>query len=254
MNIVIQDLLDAGVHFGHQLRRWNPRSKAFVFKNVNGVSIIDLEKTFEHLGKACEFAEGIAASGKDILIVGTKKQAQEIVREMAVSVNMPFSASRWMGGCLTNFSTIKKSLEKYKKYLAMDSDGSMAKLSNKKEESAIRREMARMHRNFEGMLNVTDLPAALFVIDIKNEAIAVNEARRMGIPVIGLVDTNSDPALVDYPIPGNDDAAKAIRIIVQTIIEAIQAGQARREQARAANTIRPTRKKSSEVETETTSA
>lgn len=228
MNTTPKDLLDAGVHFGHQLRRWNPKSKPFVYDNRNGISIIDLEKTHACLEKACEKIEEIIASGKEILFIGTKKQAQEIVREAATACHMPFCANRWMGGGLTNFTTIKTSLVKYRKFLRMDQEGELDKLPGK-EEAAIRRQMSRMNRNFEGILALESLPAAVFVIDTKNEEIAVAEANRLGIPVFGLVDTNSDPTVLDYPIPGNDDAVKAIRIIVETIMEAIQEGLAKRE-------------------------
>lgn len=239
MNVQIEDLLEAGVHFGHQLRRWNPKSKKYIFDNRGGISIIDLEKTYACLEKAVAFIEELVASGKDILLVGTKKQAQDVVREAANATSMPFCASRWMGGCLTNFSTIKRSLEKYKKYLRMEQEGLMAKLPNKKELAAIKREMSRMHRNFEGLLKVTDIPAAMFVIDIKTEYIAVAEARKLGIPVIALVDTNSDPAAVDYPIPGNDDAVKSIRVIMDAIAEAIEKGLARREEIKTKKGIKP---------------
>lgn len=228
MNLTVKDLHDAGVHFGHQVRRWNPRSKPFVYDHRHGISIIDLEKTHACLEAACAFLENIIAEGKDLLFVGTKKQAQEIIREVATATNMPFCVNRWMGGTLTNFVTIKGSLEKYRRYLEMEGDGRLAKLP-KKEVSVIRHEMTRMYRNFEGLKDIASLPAALFVVDIKNEAIAVAEANRLGIPVIALVDTNSDPTLVDYPIPGNDDAVKSIRLIVDALVEAIQNGLARRE-------------------------
>ena len=239
MNITIQDLADAGVHFGHQLRRWNPKSKPYVYDHRQGVSIIDLEKTFKLLEEACSFIEETVASGKDILLVGTKRQAQELIREAGAEVNMPFCANRWMGGGLTNFSTIKRSLEKYRRYLAMETDGSLDKL-HKKEASAIRREMDRMHRNFEGTLHMDKLPAALFVVDIKSEYIAVAEANRLGIPVVALVDTNSDPSLVQYPIPGNDDAVKSIRMIMGVIMDTIQNGLSRRESQKAAHGARLT--------------
>jgi len=228
MNTTPQDLLDAGVHFGHQLRRWNPKSKPYVYDNRNGISIIDLEKTHACLEKACETVGEIVASGKEVLFIGTKKQAQEIVREAATACQMPFCANRWMGGGLTNFATIKTSLVKYRKFLKMDQEGELEKLPGK-EEAAIRRQMSRMNRNFEGILNIENLPAAVFVIDTKNEEIAVAEAKRLNIPVIGLVDTNSDPTILDYPIPGNDDAVKSIRIIVETVMEAIQEGLSKRE-------------------------
>ena len=223
-----KDLLDAGVHFGHQLRRWNPKSKPYVFDNRNGISIIDLEQTHALLEKACEFIEKTIASGKDILFIGTKKQAQEIIREAATACQMPFCVNRWMGGGLTNFATIKASLIKFRKFLKMDQEGELAKLPGK-EEAAVRRQMSRMNRNFEGILDIEELPAAVFVVDTKKEAIAVAEAKRLHIPIIGLVDTNSDPTILDFPIPGNDDAVKSIRIIVQTIAEAIQSGLSQRE-------------------------
>ncbi|CAI8309771.1 MAG: 30S ribosomal protein S2 [Opitutia bacterium UBA7350] len=228
INTTPQDLLDAGVHFGHQLRRWNPKSKPYVFDNRNGISIIDLAQTHALLEKACEFIESTIASGKEILFVGTKKQAQEIMREAASECQMPFCVNRWMGGGLTNFTTIKTSLAKYRKFLKMEQVGELEKLPGK-EEAAIRRQMSRMNRNFEGILEIKELPAALFVVDTLNEEIAVAEANRLGIPVIGLVDTNSDPSVIDYPIPGNDDAVKSIRIIVEAIMEAAQSGLSQRD-------------------------
>ncbi len=227
MNISPKDLLDAGVHFGHQTRRWNPKSKPYIYDHRHGISIIDLGKTFTLLERASEFVEELVASGKDMLFVGTKKQAQEIIREAATVCQMPFCANRWMGGALTNFTTIKSSLSKYRKFLEMEASGELNKLPGK-EAAAIRRQMSRMHRNFEGLIEVNHLPAAMFVIDTKREAIAVNEARRLDIPVIALVDTNSDPTLVDYPIPGNDDAVKSVRIITEVIMEAVQNGLAKR--------------------------
>ena len=241
MKITHKDLLDAGVHFGHQLRRWNPKSKPYVYDNRNGISIIDLEKTHDLLQKACDFVETTIASGKEVWFVGTKKQAQEIVREAATSCQMPYCVNRWMGGGLTNFSTIKTSLTKYRKFLKMDQDGELAKLPGK-EEAAIRRQMSRMNRNFEGILNIEELPAALFVIDVKNEEIAVAEANRLKIPVLGLVDTNSDPTNISHPIPGNDDAVKSIRIIVEAIMGAVSEGLSKRAQkqsSKVSKTVTP---------------
>lgn len=232
MNVTPKDLLDAGVHLGHQTKRWNPRSKPYVFDHRQGITIIDLEKTHAALEKACAFVENLVAHGDDILLVGTKRQAQELIREAAAATGMPYVTTRWMGGTLTNFETIKKSLAKYKKYQAMDTSGELGKFSSK-EESAIRREMARMTRNFDGIIGLTALPRAMFVIDTSYEEIAVAEAKRVGIPSIGLVDTNSDPTQLTYPIPGNDDAAKSVRIIIETIVAAIQAGLAHRETRRA---------------------
>lgn len=231
MNVTPKDLLDAGVHLGHQTKRWNPRSKPYVFGHRQGITIIDLEKTHAALEKACAFLEHAVASGDNVLLVGTKRQAQELIKEAAAATGMPFVTNRWMGGTLTNFETIKKSLAKFKKYQAMDANGELAKLSSK-EESAIRREMARMTRNFDGIAALDALPAAMFVIDAGYEEIAVLEAKRLGIPCVGLVDTNSDPTQLSHPIPGNDDAAKSIRIVVETIVGAIQAGLAHRETRR----------------------
>jgi small subunit ribosomal protein S2 len=231
MNVTPKDLLDAGVHFGHQTKRWNPRFKEFLFDHRQGISIIDLGKTHKSLEKVCAFVENYVADGKDILFVGTKRQAQEIVREAATSVNMPYCANRWMGGTLTNFETIKRSIAKFKRYQDLETSGELAKM-HKKEAAAIKREMSRMLRNFEGLAGRTQLPGAMFVIDVNHEEIAVAEGSRLNMPVIGLVDTNSDPSLVTYPIPGNDDAVKSIRIILETVVEAIQAGLSQRDSRR----------------------
>ena len=163
------------------------------------------------------------------MLIGTKKQAQEIVRETGIDLEMPYAASRWLGGGLTNFATVKISLKKYRSYLEMENKGELVAMSNKKEVAAIRREMSRMHRNFEGIVHVNELPAAIFVIDAKQEQIALHEARRMGIPSVAIVDTNSDPSTVDYPIAGNDDSVKSIQILVDTVAEAIREGLALRE-------------------------
>jgi len=231
MNITIKDLLDAGVHFGHQTKRWNPRSKPYIFDHRQGITIVDLEKTHLALEKACKFLEDLVGDGGNVLFVGTKRQAQDIVREAALSVNMPFCVNRWLGGALTNYETIKRSIAKFKKFQQMETSGEMAKLP-KKEESAIKREMARMQRNFNGITEMNGLPSALFVIDVNEEEIAVAEAKRCEIPCIGLVDTNSDPTALSHPIPGNDDAVKSIRIIVEAVTAAIQSGLAQRDSRR----------------------
>lgn len=229
----VHDLLDAGVHFGHQTKRWNPRSKPFVFDHRQGITIIDLGKTYALLEKACEAITELVANGGNVLFVGTKRQAQEIVREAAGSVNMPFCVDRWLGGTLTNFATVKASIAKYKKYQAMDTSGDLQKLGGK-EQAAIRREMVRMQKNFSGISEMTDLPKAMFIIDVAHEDIAVAEGVRCKIPTIALVDTNSDPTNVTYPIPGNDDAVKSIRVIVDTIVEAVQNGLGQRDARRIA--------------------
>ena len=231
MNITVKDLLDAGVHFGHQTKRWNPRSKPYIFDHRQGITIVDLEKTHLALEKACKFLEDLVGDGGNVLFVGTKRQAQDIVREAAISVNMPFCVNRWLGGALTNYETIKRSIAKFKKFQQMETSGELGKLS-KKEESAIKREMARMQRNFNGITEMGGLPSALFVIDVNEEEIAVAEAKRCEIPCIGLVDTNSDPTSLSHPIPGNDDAVKSIRIIVETVTAAIQSGLSQRDSRR----------------------
>ncbi len=232
ISVTPKDLLDAGVHFGHQTKRWNPRSKPFVFDHRQGVTIIDLGKTHEALTKACAFLEDTVANGGNVLFVGTKRQAKDIVREAATAVNMPMCVDRWLGGTLTNYETVKKSIAKYKKYQAMETSGEMAKLP-RKEESAIKREMTRMQKNFAGISDMGGLPTAMFVIDVNHHKIAVAEATRAGIPCVGIVDTNSDPTTVSHPIPGNDDAVKSIRIIVEAISGAIQSGLNLRDTRRA---------------------
>ena len=231
ISVTLKDLLDAGVHFGHQTKRWNPRSKPFVFDHRQGVSIIDLEKTHAALEQACTFLEEAVANGGNVLFVGTKRQAKDIVREAATASGMPFCVDRWLGGTLTNYETVKRSIAKFKKYQQMDTAGELSKLP-RKEESAIRREMGRMQRNFNGIADMGGLPAALFVVDINHEEIAVAEAKRCGIPCIALVDTNSDPGAVTHPIPGNDDAVKSVRIIVETVAAAVQAGREQRDARR----------------------
>jgi len=233
MNVSPKDLLDAGVHFGHQTKRWNPRSKPFVFDHRQGISIIDLGKTHAALTKACTFVEDTVANGGNILFVGTKRQAKEIIREAASLTGMPVCVDRWLGGTLTNHETVKKSIAKFKKYQGMETSGELAKLSSK-EEAAIKREMVRMQRNFSGIVDMVGLPSAMFVVDVNHEKIAVAEAARCGIPCVGLVDTNSDPTTLSHPIPGNDDAVKSIRIIVDAIVAAVQAGLAQRDTRRAA--------------------
>jgi small subunit ribosomal protein S2 len=232
ISITPKDLLDAGVHFGHQTKRWNPRSKPFIFDHRQGVTIIDLGKTHTALNKACDYLEETVANGGNVLFVGTKRQAKEIVREAAASVNMPMVVDRWLGGTLTNYETVKKSIAKFKKYQAMETSGEMAKLP-RKEESAIKREMTRMQKNFSGIADMGGLPSAMFVVDVNHHKIAVAEASRAGIACIAIVDTNSDPGTVSHPIPGNDDAVKSIRIIVEAVTAAIQSGLALRDTRRA---------------------
>jgi len=233
MNVTPKDLLDAGVHFGHQTRRWNPRSKPFVFDHRQGISIIDLGKTHAALEKACAFIEDTVGNGGNVLFVGTKRQAKDIVREAATSTNMPYCVDRWLGGTLTNYETVKRSIAKFKKYQQMETSGDLDKLASK-EVAAIKREMVRMQKNFSGIVDMPGLPSAMFVVDVNHEKIAVAEAARSGIPCVGICDTNSDPTTLSHPIPGNDDAVKSIRIIVEAIVAAVQSGLSQRDARRAA--------------------
>ena len=232
ISVTVKDLLDAGVHFGHQTKRWNPRSKPFVFDHRQGVTIIDLEKTFAALERGCAFLEEAVADGGTVLFVGTKRQAKDVVREAAATTGMPFCVDRWLGGTLTNYETVRRSIAKFKKYQQMESSGELSKLP-RKEESAIKREMGRMQRNFNGISEMGGLPAALFVVDVNHEKIAVAEAQRCGIACVALVDTNSDPGLVTHAIPGNDDAVKSIRMIVDAVVAAVQSGLAQRDSRRS---------------------
>lgn len=223
MKVTPQELFEVGAHIGHQRRRWNPKTRPYIFDHRNGITIIDLVKTCKQIEDACEVAKNVVSGGGDIWFVGTKKQAKDVMKEGATAVDMPFCVNRWLGGTLTNFQTVERSLNKYKKFLRLEESGDLAKM-HKKEAAAIKREMNRMHSNFEGLMKVEELPGALFVIDVLQEHIAVAEARKIGIPVMAVVDTNSDPTVVDYPIMCNDDSMKAIRMVIGLLIEGIQEG------------------------------
>ena len=223
MELDYESMIESGVHFGHQVKRWNPKFGPYLYKHVHGISIIDLERTRECLEKVAQFLIEQIKDGANILLVGTKPQAQELVRELGQAVDMPFCANRWLGGCLTNFETVKASLAKFKRFSDMEESGELNKLP-KKEGAAIRREMVRMQRGFEGIRNLEKRPSILFVVDATHEAIAIREARRLQIPTIGIVDTNSDPTVLDFPIPANDDSIKSLRIIFEFLQEAIQQG------------------------------
>ncbi|MDR3317151.1 MAG: 30S ribosomal protein S2 [Puniceicoccales bacterium] len=230
-----KELFDAGVHVGHQLRRWNPKSRPFVYDHRHGISIINLEKTLEQLQRACQFSENLVAGGGEIWFVGTKPQAQEVIRSAAAEARMPFCAVRWLGGTLTNFHTIGRGLQKYRRFLTMEERGEIDRMPNK-EAASLRRKMTRMRHNFEGLISIEGLPSALFLVDISHEIIAVREARRVGIPVIAIADTNADPTLVDFPIPANDDSARSIHILTSTFVAAICRGWEELELRRASKT------------------
>ena len=224
-SIGIKELLEAGVHFGHQTRRWNPKMKKFIFEARNGIHVIDLSKTLPQLEAACQFLTQTASKGGNVLFVGTKKQAQEAVKEAANACGQPFVNSRWLGGTLTNLKTLRRSLKRMKEIEKMEQDGSINQYV-KQEQSMIRREHARMFKNLDGLRTIDSQPDVMFIVDIKREHNAVAEARRLKIPVVAIVDTNSDPDLVDYPIVGNDDAIRSIRLLLQAVVNAISQGKA----------------------------
>jgi small subunit ribosomal protein S2 len=221
---IIKELLEAGVHFGHETKRWNPKMKKYIFGSKNGIYIIDLEQTRDAILKACEFLRSVAASGSYVLFVGTKKQAQDIIKEEAERCGMFYVNQRWLGGMLTNFQTIKKSIRRLEEIEAMKEDGRMAKLA-KKEVSKLNKEAYKLNKNLEGVRAMEKLPKAIFVIDVKKEDIAVKEARKLGIPVVGVVDTNSDPDRIDYVIPANDDAIRSIRLLTNIMAESVLQGR-----------------------------
>ena len=223
--IGIKELLEAGVHFGHQTRRWNPKMKRFIFEARNGIHVIDLSKTVGQIEEACKFLSATAAKGGNILFVGTKKQAQEAVKESAKACGQPFVTERWLGGTLTNLKTVKRSMKRMKEIERMESDGSINQYV-KQEQSMIRREHQRLFKNLDGLRTLDAAPDVMFVIDLKREHNAVAEARRLRIPLVAIVDTNADPDLVDYPIAGNDDAIRSIKILLQAVTEAIAQGKA----------------------------
>ncbi|MEJ2033389.1 MAG: 30S ribosomal protein S2 [Deltaproteobacteria bacterium] len=225
-HINMKEMLEAGLHFGHQTRRWNPKMKPYIFGARNGIYIINLDKTLPLFNKACQFMEEIAARGGSILFVGTKKQAQEIVREEAERCGMFFINHRWLGGMLTNHQTIKKSVERLKQYEAMKEDGSINRYK-KKEILRIEKEQEKLDRDLGGIKNMRGLPTVLFVIDPKREQIAVKEANTLDIPVVAIVDTNCDPDGIEYIIPGNDDALKSIKLLTSKMADAVLAGKAK---------------------------
>jgi small subunit ribosomal protein S2 len=218
--VTMKNLLESGVHFGHQTKRWDPRMKRFIFAERNGIHIIDLQKTIVAIKEAYETVRHTVLEGKSVLFVGTKKQAQQAIEKEALSCGMHYVNNRWLGGMLTNFSTIKKSLARLKKLEKMEVDGTFESLT-KKEVSKLLKEKQRLEKNLGGIKEMKDLPGAVFIIDTRKEAIAVAEARRMGIPIIAVVDTNCDPTGIDYPIPGNDDAIRAITLFTQIISKAV---------------------------------
>ncbi len=222
--VSMKQLLEAGVHFGHQTRRWNPKMAEYIFTERNGIYIIDLQKTVKKLNEAYLFARDIAAEGKDILFVGTKKQAQDSVKEEAINCSMPYVNARWLGGMLTNFTTIKRRIKRFEQLKAMEADGTFDLLP-KKEVIKLRLEIEKLDKFLGGIKDMNGIPGALFIVDPRKERIAVAEAKKLGIPIIAIVDTNCDPDEIDAVIPGNDDAIRAVKLIAQTIAAAVIEGR-----------------------------
>ena len=222
--VAMKQLLEAGVHFGHQTKRWDPKMAEYIYQARNGIHIIDLQKTSKKIDEAYKFIKEVSEEGKDILFVGTKKQAQECIKEAAIKSNMFYVDQRWLGGMLTNFKTIRKRVERLKKLETMQEDGTFDMLP-KKEVAELKNEMEKLEKNLGGIKEMTRLPGAMFVVDPKNERIAVLEAKKLNIPIIGLVDTNCNPEDVDYPIPGNDDAIRAVKLITDVMANAIIEGR-----------------------------
>jgi len=231
---VLKTLLECGVHFGHQTRRWNPKMKRFIFGERSGIYIIDLEKTIECLNKARDFVRDVAAKGGTVLFAGTKKQAKDVIESEAKRCEMFYVNNRWMGGLLTNFQTIKKSIERLRQIEKMEADGVFNNLT-KKEAAQLTKEKTKLLNDLGGIREMKAYPKAIFIVDSKKEEIAVKEAARLSIPIIGLIDTNCDPELIDLPIPGNDDALKSIRYITSMIADSVIEG---RKEFKAAEALR----------------
>ncbi len=222
--ITIKSLLEAGVHFGHQRRRWNPKMKKYIFLERSGIYIIDLQKTLECLKKAIAAVRNAVSEGGIVLFVATKKQAQDVMREEAIRCDMPYVTERWLGGMLTNFQTIKQSIKRLEELEAMEADGRLALLS-KKEASSLLKQKMKLEKVLSGIRNMNKLPSIVFIVDTRKEKIAVSEANRLKIPVVGVVDTNCDPDPIDYPIPGNDDAIRSIKLFARAISNAVIEGR-----------------------------
>ena len=226
--VSMKELLEAGVHFGHQTKRWNPKMKDYIFGERNGIYIVDLQKTHRLLQDALQYVQDLASQGRTIMFVGTKRQAQEAVAEEAQRAGMPYVNERWLGGLLTNFVTIRKSLDRLRELESMSTDGRHERLT-KKEVAQLEKERIKIEKNLKGIKGMKNVPDAIFVIDTRKESIAVQEARKLKIPVIGIVDTNCDPDEVDHVIPGNDDALRAIKLFAGRIADAVLAGRGIRE-------------------------
>ena len=227
VSVTMKELLEAGVHFGHQTMRWNPKMKEFIFGQRNGIYIVDLQKTIKNFKEALTFLRSLSEEGKTVLFVGTKKQAQDIIRDYAGKCESSYVNQRWLGGLLTNFAVVRTSVDKLKELEEMKEDGRWD-LMAKKEQSKLEKVYRKLQKNLGGLKTMSELPGALFIIDSSKEEIAIQEARKMGIPLVAVVDTNGDPEPINYPIPGNDDAVRAIELFVSKVAESIVEGKKNR--------------------------
>ncbi|WP_028047039.1 30S ribosomal protein S2 [Cellulomonas sp. URHE0023] len=232
--VTMRQLLESGVHFGHQTRRWNPKMKRFIFTERNGIYIVDLQQSLSYIDRAYEFVSETVAHGGTILFVGTKKQAQEPVADQAARVGMPYVNQRWLGGMLTNFSTVHKRLQRLKELEQIDFDDVAGSNLTKKELLVLRREKDKLAKTLGGIRDMAKVPSAVWIVDTNKEHLAVNEARKLGIPVVAILDTNCDPDVVDYPIPGNDDAIRAVQLLTRVIADAAADGLLKRHSGRTA--------------------
>ncbi|MCC2335301.1 30S ribosomal protein S2 [Cellulomonas wangsupingiae] len=234
--VTMRQLLESGVHFGHQTRRWNPKMKRFIFTERNGIYIVDLQQSLSYIDRAYEFVSQTVAHGGSILFVGTKKQAQEPVAEQAARVGMPYVNQRWLGGMLTNFTTVHKRLQRLKELEQIDFDDVAGSSLTKKELLVLRREKDKLTKTLGGIRDMAKVPSAVWIVDTNKEHLAVDEARKLGIPVVAILDTNCDPDVVDYPIPGNDDAIRAVQLLTRVIADAVADGTLKRHSGGAAAT------------------
>ncbi|MFB2570982.1 30S ribosomal protein S2 [Micrococcus sp. IITD107] len=231
--VTMRQLLDSGVHFGHQTRRWNPKMKRFIFTERNGIYIIDLQQSLSFIDRAYEFVKETVAHGGTILFVGTKKQAQEAIAEQATRVGMPYVNHRWLGGMLTNFSTVAKRVQRMKELEEIDFEDVAGSSHTKKELLLLRRELTKLESNLGGIRNMTKTPSAVWIVDTKKEHLAVDEAQKLGIPVVAILDTNCDPDEVTYPIPGNDDAIRSVNLLTRVVADAVAEGLMARNQGKS---------------------
>ncbi len=230
-NVTLRDLLEAGVHFGHQTQRWNPKMRKYIFMERNGIYILDLQKSLACLERACRLVRDTVAGGGSVLFVGTKKQAKDTIRDAADDCGQHYVIERWLGGMLTNFQTIRRSLQRFQELEQMRTDASW-ELISKKERAGIEKELGKLDKVFHGIKSLDRPPAVLFVVDTIKEKIAVTEAKKLGIPVVGVVDTNSDPESISHPIPGNDDAIRSIQLLTRAVAEAVKEGAAKARDSR----------------------